>query len=316
MRTTSELVVAPFTSVGTPITSMPSRTRPTETDTVHPIAPELQAHLLEAVVNANDTLRADFDLTTTIGRLIEVCGQIVEDSDVSVVLADERGALHVAGSSSERKRVLEQYQIDHSCGPTVETYETGEPSCHEELDISRYPWPRFAQLARVVGFRTIRSYPLRVRKETIGVLSIGQSVEVSRPPLQDSLLRVMAAGITVGFVNRRAFSAANELSRQLQGALTSRVLIEQAKGVVAARLDISIDDAFESLRSYARGTNQKLNEVAQSILDRRLSAEEVFRTARRLLDRSAHRPRPKAVAAPPRLLVSAQSPAPRPGPAA
>jgi len=262
---------------------------------------ELQSHVVAALVRASDTLREDFDAAETIGHLIEVCWQVVAGAEVSVILADTSGRLCVAGESSERKRVLEQYQIDNDAGPSIGAYRSGESSPHELVSAPDYPWPGFAALARVVGYVAVRTIPLRLRNETIGVLSIAQTTDVSRSAFQDSLLRALADGITIGFVNRRAYSASHRLSEQLQGALDTRVLIEQAKGVVAARLELSVDEAFEALRAYARSTHRKLTEVSAAILDGSLIPSELMGMRRVLLARSSRREASRSAAArPPR----------------
>jgi hypothetical protein len=267
--TLGEAEATPVPSVGTLVDGLSSA----EAD--------VQSALLRAFIRASDTLTDDYDLESVIGHLIEVCLQLVRGAEVSVILADDRGKLWLTGGSTERKRLLEQYQIDHASGPSIDCYQSGDASSHEWTEDGTFSWPSLAQLTRVMGYQVTRSIPLRLRDDTIGVLSISEAVAAPRPVLQDSLLRALADSTTIGLLNRRTYSASSELSRQLQVALTTRVLIEQSKGVVAARLGLTVDAAFEMLRSYARGSNRKLNEVSRAVLDGTLATHELWPAGRR-----------------------------------
>ena len=236
---------------------------------------DIQSALVRAFIRASDTLTDDYDLESSIANLIEVCLQLTPGAEASVVLADEHGDLSLAGSSSERKRLLEQHQIDRKSGPSIESYESGAANSYDLVRTDSFPWPEFARLARAVGFRITRSIPLRLRDDTIGVLSIADKSAGTRPAVQDALLQALADTTTIGFLNRRTYSASSRLNHQLQTALNTRVLIEQSKGVVAARLGLTVDQAFEMLRSYARSSNRKLIDVASSLLEGTLTTYEL-----------------------------------------
>ena len=253
----------------------------------HPTEVDVQASLMRTLVSFSDTLTEDFRVETTIELLIQACLRLVEDAEISVILADDAGGLRVAGTSSERKRVLEAYQIKQGEGPSIEAYRSGEECQHERVDASDFPWSEVSALAKSFGYKIIRSIPLRRRDDTIGVLSIAQTMDVPRPPQQGAFLRALADTTTIGFLNQRAFSASNKLSQQLQTALTTRVLIEQSKGAIAARLGLTVDEAFEMLRSYARGTNRKLNEVSGAVLDGSLATHELWTARKPSAKRSA-----------------------------
>jgi transcriptional regulator with GAF, ATPase, and Fis domain len=236
---------------------------------------ENQAEVARALVTLADTLNEHFGVDSSLSHLVEVCRQLVPGAEVSVAIAEDSGKLRVAASSCERKEVIEQYQIDHNEGPTIDTFSTGEPSIVENFDDAGDQGP-FVQLAKVVGYHAIQSIPLRLRGETIGVLSLAETSPQTRAPLQSVLLQALAESTTIGILNHRAYKSANELSHQLQGALTSRVLIEQAKGAVAARLGVTVDEAFDLLRRYARGTNRKLDDLSQSVMEGTLATHELW----------------------------------------
>jgi transcriptional regulator with GAF, ATPase, and Fis domain len=238
-----------------------------------------QTTLAHTLVRFSDTLDDSYDVDSTLQHLVDICAQVVPGSEVSVIIDDGDKALRVAAGSNERKIVLEQYQIDHSEGPSLDAYANQAESTVVNLDDDGQSWPTFAKLAKIVGYRAIHSVPLCLRDETIGVLSVAEtSLPTVRLPLQMSLLRALATGTAVGILNRRAYASSDELRRQLQGALTTRVLIEQSKGAVAARLGLTVDEAFEMLRAYARESNQKLNDVSGAIMDGSLATHELWKT--------------------------------------
>jgi GAF domain-containing protein len=248
---------------------------------------DVQSTLARTFVRVADTLSEQFDLDEMLHHLMDVCVQLVDGSEVSIVLEDDHAALRVVASSSERKGVIEQYQIEHGEGPTIDAYKSGELNLCDDLSNELSPWPKFAQLARAVGYTSVRSVPLRWRNETIGVVSIAETKSVPRSLVRDVLISALADSTTIGILNRRAYANVSELSQQLQGALTSRVLIEQAKGAVAARLCIAPDAAFEMLRRYARSTNRSLNDVAGAVLDGGLATHDLWNTRRASAARKA-----------------------------
>jgi transcriptional regulator with GAF, ATPase, and Fis domain len=247
---------------------------------------DTQLALLRSVVGFTDTLLPEFDLDAILTRLVEVSARLADGAEVSITTGGAGGALHVAVGSCERKRVLEQYQLDNNDGPTIEVFRSGQQSTVELQEEGVDRWPLFAPLARAVGYRTIHSIPLRLRQETIGVISIAETTAGASQPIPIGILRALADSVTIGILHQRAFAAANELSRQLQGALTTRIVIEQAKGVVSVCLGVTIDESFEVLRSYSRGYNRKLHEVSQAVLDGSLAVSELK------VPRNAHHPRP------------------------
>ena len=236
---------------------------------------ELPAFIAGELIRSSDTLTGDYDVGVEMRRLVDACLRLVPDAEISVSLRRDDGLVRVIAASSGRKRVLEQYQFDRDCGPSVEAFQTGKAPGRELITDHEYPWPSFAELAQAVGYTVVRSIPLRSRDETVGVLSIAETAEATRPPLQDAFIQTLAEGATIGYLNYRRLAVSHELSRQLQTALTTRVVIEQAKGIVAARLSVNLDQAFEALRGYARSTSRKLHDVSSSVIDGVLSVDEL-----------------------------------------
>jgi GAF domain-containing protein len=233
---------------------------------------EDQVILARTVVRLADTLAEDFDLDRSLALLAAVCSRLVPGADTSILLADEQNELRVAVATSEPKRVLDQYQVEQSEGPCVDAFRTGRAAIGEALDAAETRWPKFAPLSRAAGYASVHTVPLRLRDETIGVLSLADPYGHRPSPLQVEMLRTLAESATIGILHQRQYDVTHELAQQLQGALTTRILIEQAKGVIAASLGISTDESFELLRRYSRHRNRRIHDVARYVIDGELDA--------------------------------------------
>ena len=225
-----------------------------------------ELHVADVFVELADTLVDDFDVMDFLHVLTERSVTTLGVSAAGLLLADEQCTLQLVAASSERTRVLELFQLQADQGPCVDCFRSGRPV--SEIDISRAGrWPRFAAAAAEVGFAAVHALPMRLRTEIIGALNFfstqPESIEESRLRLGQALADVA----TIGLLQQRAIHRRDALTEQLQTALNSRVLIEQAKGVLAERLQLSVDDAFAILRHAARGQNRRLSEVALAIVD-------------------------------------------------
>jgi transcriptional regulator with GAF, ATPase, and Fis domain len=232
--------------------------------------------LARTLVELADTLIADFDLIDLISMLVERCAELLDTSEVGLVLADVRGDLRVLASSSERMRVLELIEVQNDEGPCRDSFRHGELVLNQRLDRSEDRWPRFAPKARVAGFQMVHAVPLRLRAEIIGAMSIFSADDHELTALDVNLTRALADMATIGILQERALAQGTQLASQLQGALNSRVVIEQAKGIVAEELNVGMDDAFAVLQNYARRGRHRLSKVALSLTDRTLTARDLL----------------------------------------
>jgi transcriptional regulator with GAF, ATPase, and Fis domain len=221
--------------------------------------------LADVFVELADTLVDDFDVMDFLHVLTQRCVQVLEISAAGLLLADGQGALQVVAASSERTRLLELFQVQTDQGPCVDCFATGQPV--SEIDLpSADRWPRFTAAAAEVGFAAVHAVPMRLRAETIGALNF---FTVEPGPLHEATLRVgqaMADVATIGLLQQRAIHHRDGLTEQLQTALNSRIIIEQAKGILAERLHVDLDQAFIVLRHGARSHNRRLSELAYSIV--------------------------------------------------
>ncbi|HWE88418.1 MAG TPA: GAF and ANTAR domain-containing protein [Pseudonocardiaceae bacterium] len=218
-------------------------------------------------VELADTLVADFDVIDFLDTLSRRVVELLDVSACGVLLADHHGALNLVAASTEQARLLELFQIQNSEGPCLDCHRTGWPVQSPDLTHAEGRWPNFAPAARRFGFAAVQALPMRLREETIGALNLFSANTGILSPDAVELGQALANAATIGILHERAVRRHELVIDQLQSALNSRVLIEQAKGVLAERLGFSVDEAFTALRAHARATNRKLAEVARAVID-------------------------------------------------
>ena len=223
--------------------------------------------LAEALVEAADTLVDDFDIIDFLHTLAERCVALLDVDAAGLMLVDQHGQLHATAASSENARLLELFELQIDAGPCVDAFRSGEPVVNADLPANHERWPRFAQAAEAAGYVSVHALPLRLRSTVIGALNLF----CSRPgPLGESDVRTgqaLADVATIGILAQRNIHQAELLTAQLQKALTSRVIIEQAKGVLAERHKVTVDEAFGLMRTHARARNLRLSDLAQEVAD-------------------------------------------------
>lgn len=236
-----------------------------------------QQRLGKVFVELADTLVTDFDVVEFMTMLAHRVVELLDAREAGVVLADERGLLRSVASSHESAHLLDLFELQNQEGPCLDCYRTGQPLLNQSLVPPGDRWPNFAAEARRLGFTMAHALPMRLRGQVIGAVNIFASNATALGPSQIEVGQALADVATVGLLQERSLREARLLNEQLQGALSSRIVIEQAKGMLAERRGIEMDAAFDALRAYARNTNQKLSDVAQSLLTGTLSAEALER---------------------------------------
>ena len=227
----------------------------------------VEIQLADVFVEMADTLVDDFDLIDFLHVMTERCVQLLDVSAAGLLLTDGQDTLQVVAASSERTRLLELFQLQTDQGPCLDCFRSGTPVSVADLQSAGGRWPRFAAAAAQVGFSAVHALPMRLRTEVIGALNL---FDVNPGALDEGKLRIgqaLADVATIGLLQQRAIHHRDVVTEQLQSALNSRVLIEQAKGVLAERLNVPVHDAFTVLRSSARSRNRRLSELAQAIVD-------------------------------------------------
>ncbi|WP_203784576.1 GAF and ANTAR domain-containing protein, partial [Asanoa ferruginea] len=193
--------------------------------------------------------------------------EIASAGVVGLVLADRNGHLHFMAASREDARMLELFQLQNDEGPCLDAFRTGTAVINTDLRKDGGRWPLFAPHATAAGFRSVHAFPLRLRAQTIGALNVfGTTASQSLDPEDVPLVQALADLASIALVQERTVRQGQVLAEQLQGALNSRVVIEQAKGAVAQHRGVSVDEAFELIRGYARSNNRRLGDVARSVI--------------------------------------------------
>ena len=223
--------------------------------------------LIRSLVEMADTLVDDYDVVDLLTGLADRCVNLLGVDASGVMLASPEGELRLIASSSEAMRVLEVFELQAKQGPCLDAYHTGEPVAHESLRAGTGRWPQFATVALQAGFQSVFALPLRLRDMTIGAMNLFHAQQTPMDERDVIVARAFADLAAISVMQHRAVTETQRVNEQLSGALTSRIVIEQAKGVISERAHVDLAEAFERLRRYARNNNRRLTEVAQATID-------------------------------------------------
>ena len=226
-----------------------------------------EQQLARVFVELADTLVADFDVIGFLHLLTARCVNLLEVDSAGILLTDQQGQLRLVAASSEQTRLLELFQLQSDQGPCLDCFTTGQPVASSDLSADIQRWPVFAAAARRAGFAAVHALPMRLRDNIIGTLNLFSATGGGLGLSTTALGQAFADVATIGILSERAAREKHLLSQQLQIALNTRVIIEQAKGTLAERRGLSMDQAFSTLRDYARSHNRKLADVALAVID-------------------------------------------------
>lgn len=224
-----------------------------------------------------DDLVSGLDVADLADRVLRSCVDLLEVRCAGLMLDDHQGTLGVLACSSDDAKELELLELQSREGPCYRAFSTGREVLVDDIGAMTDEWPAFAPAARAQGIVAAAGIPLLLAGRTIGALNIfrASTNRFSRRDLQ--LARLLCSTTTIGIIHHRRLRDQEELSQQLRNALDSRVAIEQAKGVIAARAGVSVTAAFEMLRSAARASQRPLTDLAADIVAGRLPAARLFR---------------------------------------
>lgn len=239
-----------------------------------------------AFVALADTLVEGYDIIELLDRLVRYSVALLAAEAAAIMLVDSSGRLQAVASSSEDADLMELLQLEVEQGPCVECFDTSAAVSVPDLSEARQRWPRFVTaVAERRTYRSVHAVPLRLRGQAIGALNLFHRDPGALPAADLALAQALADVATIGILSERAVHDVQVLNAQLQTALNSRVIIEQAKGVLAVSGQLSMDAAFTALRGYARRNNLRLSEVARALAERHLGPAVVLAPA------AASRPR-------------------------
>jgi GAF domain-containing protein len=224
-----------------------------------------EQRLVEAFVSLADTLVAGYDMIDLLVGLSGDCVGLLPVDAAGLLLSDQRGALRVVSASTEQVHLMELFQVQTQEGPCLDCFRSSQQVTAPDLAADDR-WPRFASRARQAGYRAVHALPLRLRAETIGALNLFSARPAALSPEDLRIGQALADVATIGILQERAIRHREVLAEQLQAALNSRVIIEQAKGVLAERGQLDVSDAFTLLRTHARATGRRLSDFARDVV--------------------------------------------------
>ena len=234
--------------------------------------------LTRTFVELADSLVDDFDMVELLTTLADRCVEVLDVSAAGLMLAAPEGDLRAVASSSEAMRLVELFELQTQEGPCLDCYRTREPVLNQHLGEAEGRWPQFAPVAIKAGFHSVHALPMRLRGDVIGALNLFRA---DRAEMEDADVvtgQALADVATITILQHRAVIESRLVNAQLSHALNSRVIIEQAKGVLAERAHVGMEAAFARMRNHARNHNLKLVEVAERVLDGTLGVENFAAT--------------------------------------
>ncbi len=240
-----------------------------------------QVSLAQRFVALADTLVDDYDVVEVLDGLMSTCLELLDVDEAGLLLNDAQGNLQRVASSSEEARLLELLQVQAREGPCFEAVQTGQLIMVEDLALTRSRWPTFAERAVADGFNSVYAFPLRLRDATIGGLNLFGRSQATLDEESRVIAKALADIATIGILQQRSIHRTSLLAENLQRALNTRIVVEQAKGILSERGGMPMGETFDLLRSYARSHNLKLSALAHSVVYPPHLADAVLASARR-----------------------------------
>jgi transcriptional regulator with GAF, ATPase, and Fis domain len=224
--------------------------------------------IAEAFVSLATTLAEGYDVIELLSQLTADCARLLDIAAAGLLLADRNGVLHVLAASSEETRQLEVFQLQRDQGPCLDCFHSHAPVVVESLIREAHRWPQFAEAALNAGFRSVHAIPMLLRDNMLGALGLFGTTAGALNEADLRLGRAFADVASVALVQGRAAEDQVTVNVQLQRALTSRIILEQAKGILAQVGNLDMNAAFAALKQYARDHNLRLSELASSLVYR------------------------------------------------
>ena len=229
-----------------------------------------EAQLVEAFATLADTMVTDYDAVGVLQTLVENCATFLDATAAGVLIGDSPDRLELIASTSEASSIVELMQLSAQAGPCIECFVTGAVVSIPVIDQAPEKWRAFIDSAAQQGFRSVLAVPMRLRDTHIGALNLLRTEEGALNDRDVRAAQALADVATIGILHERMLTESDAIRAQLQSALNSRVMIEQAKGVLAYLDNSSTDEAFTKIRAYARSKRMLLSVVAEQVVLRNL----------------------------------------------
>lgn len=234
-----------------------------------------EARINAAFVAVADTLTTNYDVVDLLHTLVGECAEILNVQAGGLLLADADGHLQLVASTSESADLVEVMQLSVGAGPCVDCFTTGTVVSVPDLVATGDKWPTFRDAALSQNFLSVHATPMRLRGSVIGTLNLFSTSVGEVSAADTAVAQALADVATIGIIQERLTAQSQLVAEQLQNALSSRVMIEQAKGALAQATTMTIDEAFDSLRKYARSHNLTLHSVAEGVANRTISINAI-----------------------------------------
>lgn len=234
-----------------------------------------EAKINDAFIAMTDALMKDYDIVDLLSTLLNACTDILSVDAGGILLADTVGDLELVASTSEEAQVVETIIIAAGAGPCIDCYTTAAPVRVADIGTVAEKWPRFYRSALEQGFRSTYAVPMRLGNEVIGVMNLLSSGPGAISDKDGGIAQALADIAVLGLLHERNFRYPFAIREQLHLALDTRILIEQAKGVLAQGEGLTMTDAFNALRAYARANGMTLRGTAHAAVNRTLATAEI-----------------------------------------
>ena len=241
-----------------------------------------ETRVLAAVVSLVDSLLEDFDVIELLTQLTEHCAQLLDVASAGLLLADPHSRLHLMAATSEKTHELELFQLQAEEGPCLDCYATGQPTSVPDLRAALERWPRFVPAATEAGFASVHAVPLRAAGTVLGALGLFGSRTGELNDADLLVAQTLSHVACVAILQEHPPTPATVIP-QLRTALISRIVVEQAKGYLRERLNVSVEDAFKLLRRYARTHSDHLTEVACRLITDPVGREPILAAMREVV---------------------------------
>ncbi|MFG2649253.1 ANTAR domain-containing response regulator [Streptomyces sp. NPDC048436] len=247
--------------------------------------------LAEAFVAVADSLTDEFDVVEFLQSMAVHSVELLGVSAAGFTLADSQGELGLVAASGGHAWVFDLFALQQGQGqgqsqdqgqgqgPGPDCYRSGTAQTNIALGDpeATTAWPGFAPRALAVGCAMTHVLPLRREDQALGTLQLFQTTATVLGPDEIALAQALVDIATIAILRRRFLEQTLVERDQLQSALTSRVVIEQAKGVLAERWQCTVDEAFEALRRHARTNRLRLTECARLVVAGEFDTEAIRR---------------------------------------
>jgi GAF domain-containing protein len=226
-------------------------------------------------VELADSLVEDFDVIDLLTVVTFRCVEVLGADAAGLLLANSDGQIRLVAASSDEVQLLEVIALQSHEGACYESFHTGASVGVNDLQHAIARWPIFASAALAMNFRAVHALPLRMRGAVVGVLGLFHSQVDGFRPDDLVIAQAFADVATVSVLQHRAVLEHQTVSGQLKNALDTRVVIEQAKGVIAGQTGWPMEKAFDSMRRFARANRKKLVDVAAGVIDGRVTIDSL-----------------------------------------